>query len=173
MKPLSAPGEVRTVLRALGGVSDDAASDQKVDQLEQLEAFAGWLAGPGIERGLLGPRERDRIWTRHVINSALLVELLPGSASVCDLGSGAGLPGVVLAVLRPDLTVTLLEPLLRRSQFLAEVVDDLDLPRTIVRRARAEDYAAARPDHDVVVARAVAPAAATADLVDALAPPRR
>lgn len=99
MKPLSAPGEVRTVLRALGGVSDDAASDQKVDQLEQLEAFAGWLAGPGIERGLLGPRERDRIWTRHVINSALLVELLPGSASVCDLGSGAGLPGVVLAVL--------------------------------------------------------------------------
>lgn len=157
MKPLSAPGEVRTVLRALGGVSDDAASDQKVDQLEQLEAFAGWLAGPGIERGLLGPRERDRIWTRHVINSALLVELLPGSASVCDLGSGAGLPGVVLAVLRPDLTVTLLEPLLRRSQFLAEVVDDLDLPRTIVRRARAEDYAAARPDHDVVVARAVAP----------------
>lgn len=125
--------------------------------MERLEVFAGWLVGPGVERGLLGPREVERIWPRHVVNCALLAPRLPTSGSVCDLGSGAGLPGVVLAVLHPGLQVTLLEPLLRRADFLREVVADLGLGRVEVVRARAEDYRRTTPAHDAVVARAVAP----------------
>lgn len=108
-----------------------------------------------MERGLLGPREADRIWERHVLNCAAVVTLLPGDAAVADVGSGAGLPGVVLAVLRPDITVTLIEPLLRRSTFLAEVVATLGLANSTVLRERAEDHRGST--FDVVVARAVAP----------------
>ena len=142
VKPLSAPPEAK----ALFGAVTPAA-----------ERYAGWLAGPGVERGLLGPREVDRIWSRHILNCATLEPWLAPSASVCDLGSGAGLPGLVLALLRPDLQVVLLEPLLRRETFLREVVTDLALPQVTVVRGRAEDYARERPGHDVVVARAVAP----------------
>ena len=127
------------------------------ESTSDAERFAGWLAGPGVERGLLGPREVDRIWSRHVLNCAVLEPFLPRGASVCDLGSGAGLPGIVLALLRPDVRMTLLEPLLRRATFLEEVVADLGLAEVSVVRARAEDYRRRRPDHDVVVARAVAP----------------
>ncbi len=123
----------------------------------KAERYAAWLAGPGIERGLLGPREVDRIWTRHLLNCAALDEYLPPDTSVCDLGSGAGLPGLVLALLRPDCSMVLLEPLLRRATFLEEVVADLELPTVTVERARAEDYAKHDRRHDVVVARAVAP----------------
>jgi 16S rRNA (guanine527-N7)-methyltransferase len=130
------------------------------ERLARAERYVDWLAGPGVERGLLGPREVDRLWPRHVVNSAVLERFLPpGSPALCDLGSGAGLPGVVLALMRPDLEIVLLEPLLRRSTFLGEVVDDLGLGNVRVVRARAEDYARDQPAHDVVVARAVAPLA--------------
>lgn len=128
------------------------------DRLASIERYEGWLAGAGIERGLLGPREADRLWDRHLLNSAMLAPFLPpGPHTMCDLGSGAGLPGVVLALLRADADVVLLEPLLRRATFLGEVVADLPVPNARVVRARAEDYARDEPGHDIVVARAVAP----------------
>lgn len=128
------------------------------EQRALAERYVEWLVGAGVERGLIGPREADRIWPRHVLNCAVLAGLLPPDCrSVCDLGSGAGLPGLVLAILRPDLQVVLLEPLLRRTTFLDEVVTDLGLDQVRVVRARAEEYASTGPDHDVVVARAVAP----------------
>jgi 16S rRNA (guanine527-N7)-methyltransferase len=127
-------------------------------RLALAERYVDWLTGAGVERGLLGPREADRIWSRHVVNCAVLEGFLPaGSHSLCDLGSGAGLPGVVLGVMRPQVEIVLLEPLLRRSTFLREVTDDLGLANVRVVRARAEEYAGDRPAHDVVVARAVAP----------------
>lgn len=124
--------------------------------------YAQWLAGAGVERGLIGPREVDRLWPRHLFNCAALRgpvdDALAGGRGgrVCDLGSGAGLPGVVLALLRPDLDLVLLEPLLRRVTFLEEVVADLHLTGTTVRRGRAEEVAGSMAA-DVVVARAVAP----------------
>ena len=121
------------------------------------ERYAGWLAGPGVERGLLGPREVDRIWPRHMLNCAVLEPYLPAGGSTCDLGSGAGLPGLVLALLRPAQPIVLLEPLLRRATFLEEVLVDLDLPAVTVVRARAEEYGRQHPEHATVVARAVAP----------------
>ena len=113
------------------------------------------LTSKGIDCGLLGPRETDRVWDRHILNSAALADLIAVGSSVIDVGSGAGLPGIPLALLRPDLRITLLEPLLRRSTFLVETLDDLDLAeRVTVVRARAEDHPLR---YDVVVARAVAP----------------
>ncbi len=113
------------------------------------------LRTAGVERGLIGPRETDRLWERHVFNSAAVADLVPAEAFVVDVGSGAGLPGVPLALRRPDLRVTLLEPLLRRATFLQEVVDELDLgDRVRVVRARAEDHTAT---YDAVVSRALAP----------------
>ena len=112
----------------------------------------------GIERGLLGPREAARVWERHILNCAVIAPVFGPDVTVCDLGSGAGLPGIVLAVARPDLRLTLLEPLLRRATFLEEVVDELALANVQVLRARAEDAAGA-VQVDVVTARAVAPLA--------------
>ena len=126
------------------------------DALGLLERYAALLAGPGVERGLLGPRETPRLWERHLLNCAGLAELLEPGQVVADLGSGAGLPGVVLAAMRPDLTVVLVEPLLRRATFLEEVVAELELRTAVVRRARGEDLAGSLLV-DVVVARAVAP----------------
>ena len=126
------------------------------DALPVLEAYAALLAGPGVERGLLGPRETPRLWERHLLNSAGLAPLLAPGSTVADLGSGAGLPGVVLAALRPDCRFVLVEPLLRRATFLQEAVDALGLDTVEVRRGRAEELAG-RLEVDDVVARAVAP----------------
>jgi len=126
------------------------------DRLPVLEAYAALLAGPGVERGLVGPRETPRLWERHLLNCAGLSELVEAGASVLDLGSGAGLPGLVLAAQRPDLTVVLVEPLLRRATYLTEAVEALGLDHVQVRRARAEELAG-QVQVDVVTARAVAP----------------
>ena len=107
-------------------------------------------------RGLIGPREAPRLWERHLLNCAVLTELLPRDATVCDIGSGAGLPGLVVAIARPDLRVTLVEPLLRRTTFLEEVVADLGLASVEVVRGRADALHGKR-QFDVVTSRAVAP----------------
>ena len=126
------------------------------DRLPVLEAYAALLATAGVERGLLGPRETTRLWERHVLNCAGLSELVEPGQTVLDLGSGAGLPGLVLAAARPDVTVVLCEPLLRRATFLSEAVEQLGLSGVVVRRARAEELAG-KVLVDVVTARAVAP----------------
>jgi len=120
-----------------------------------LESYANWLATDGVIRGLIGPREVERIWDRHLANCAALAELIPSGASVIDIGSGAGLPGLVLAIVRPDCQVTLVEPLLRRSEFLQEVATDLNLTNVEVIRARAEQVKNRKAR--IVTARAVAP----------------
>jgi 16S rRNA (guanine527-N7)-methyltransferase len=120
------------------------------------QTFAELLAGPGVVRGLLGPREVPRIWDRHLLNCAVVADLLPKECTVVDIGSGAGLPGVVLAIVRPDVSVTLLEPLLRRTVFLSECVETLKLGNVEVLRGRAEELAGNRV-FDVATARAVAP----------------
>ncbi len=128
------------------------------DRLPVAVAFADLLTTDGVVRGLIGPREAPRIWDRHLINCAVVAEMIPTGASVVDVGSGAGLPGIVLAVVRPDLNITLVEPLARRTSFLTEVVDSLDLTNVMVLRARAEEAVRAGLDPgDVVTARAVAP----------------
>jgi 16S rRNA (guanine527-N7)-methyltransferase len=124
--------------------------------LETAERYAELLAGPGVERGLIGPRETARLWERHLMNCAAVAELVPHPCSVIDLGSGAGLPGIALAMLLPDCEVVLLEPMVRRCVFLEECVRDLGLRNASVHRGRAED-AAGRLVADVVTARAVAP----------------
>lgn len=125
------------------------------DRLGSICRYVDILTHRGIDRGLLGPREADRLWDRHILNSVALAQLIPRSARLVDVGSGAGLPGLPLAILRPDLAVTLLEPLLRRSTFLDEAVDDLDLGGQVrVVRGRAEDH---QEIYQVVTARAVAP----------------
>ena len=114
-----------------------------------------WPAA-GVERGLIGPREAPKLWDRHVLNCLALTSLVAPGAAVADLGSGAGLPGLVLAIGRPDLTVTLVEPLQRRTIFLDEVIDELELKDVRVVRGRAEDLHG-RERFDVVTARALAP----------------
>ena len=123
------------------------------DRLPVVEKYAEILAVQGVGRGLIGPREVDRLWERHLVNSALMLPRVPQAATVADVGSGAGLPGLVWAITRPDLQVTLIEPLLRRSTFLDEVVQSLELDNVTVLRARAEDVT---QTFDVVTARAVA-----------------
>jgi len=131
--------------------------------LPDVQRYADLLATEGVVRGLIGPREAPRLWGRHLLNCAVIAPLIPESASVIDVGSGAGLPGIVLALARPDLLLTLVEPLGRRVTFLDEIVDELDLAaRVTVVRARAEEVATdAAMFHvkhaDVVTARAVAP----------------
>jgi 16S rRNA (guanine527-N7)-methyltransferase len=121
-----------------------------------IQAFAEFLVGAGIERGLIGPREGERIWDRHIFNCLPVTQLLPKGASLFDIGSGAGLPGIVIALARPDLQVTLIEPLERRVEFLNEAVAAIpDLPFPIqVLRGRAQDV---KKSADFVTARAVAP----------------
>jgi len=126
-------------------------------RLDRAQRYAQILAGTGVERGLLGPREVGRLWDRHILNSAAVAELFDSNDRIADIGSGAGLPGIPLALARPDLRLTLIEPLLRRSEFLREVVDDLGLEITIV-RGRAEDRSVRQQvgEMDAVVSRAVA-----------------
>lgn len=125
------------------------------DRLPLAERYADLLRGPGIERGLIGPKEGDRVWDRHLVSSAVLGELIPTGARVVDVGSGAGLPGIALALARPDLRVVLVEPMLRRTTFLEECVAALGVDQLTVRRGRAEELAD-EVRGDVVVARAVA-----------------
>jgi 16S rRNA (guanine527-N7)-methyltransferase len=125
--------------------------------LRQACRYAELLATDGVTRGLIGPRETDRLWDRHLLNCAVVAELLPESGRMVDIGSGAGLPGIPLALLRPSLEVTLLEPLLRRAVFLEECVAELGLANATVLRARAEDKGAAQLRADIATARAVAP----------------
>lgn len=120
--------------------------------------FAAKLADDGVLRGLIGPREVPRLWDRHLLNCAVLSEAIAPDSSVCDVGSGAGLPGIVLAIARPDLEVTLLEPLLRRTTFLTEVAERLRLRNVRVVRGRA-DALHERERFDVVTSRALAPLA--------------
>lgn len=117
--------------------------------------FARMLAAEGELRGLIGPRELPRLWRRHVVNSAAVAPYLPGSGSVIDVGSGAGLPGVVIALMRPDLQVHLVEPMQRRVTWLTEVAERLELGNVVVHGERAEDLHE-RLRADVVTARAVA-----------------
>ena len=119
--------------------------------------YAEILAGAGVERGLLGPREVSRLWDRHLLNSAVVGELLKPGEYIADIGSGAGLPGIPLALARPDVRITLIEPLLRRSDFLREVIDELGIECGVI-RGRAEDGSVrdAVGEVDVVVSRAVA-----------------
>lgn len=127
---------------------------------ELLVRYAEWLAGPGTSRGLLGPREAPRLWDRHLLNSVALAELIPRHARLVDIGAGAGLPGLAVACVRPDLTVDLVESLLRRTDFLTEVVTALELTdRVRVIRGRAEDSAVVNTvgSAEFVTARAVAP----------------
>jgi 16S rRNA (guanine527-N7)-methyltransferase len=127
------------------------------ETLEQACRYEELLATDGVTRGLIGPRETERLWDRHLVNCAVVAELLPERGVLVDIGSGAGLPGIVLAMLRPSLEVVLLEPLLRRSVFLEECVAELGLTNATVVRARAEEKAAAHIKADVATARAVAP----------------
>jgi 16S rRNA (guanine527-N7)-methyltransferase len=135
----------------------EAATDVFGGALDQARRYAEVLATAGVTRGLIGPRETERLWDRHLLNCAVVAELLPDRGVLVDIGSGAGLPGVVLAMLRPSLRVILLEPLLRRSVFLDECVAELGLSNVTVLRARAEEKAAAHIKADVATARAVAP----------------
>src|SRR4051794_37584398 len=122
------------------------------DRVDLARAFAEALAREGEERGLIGPLELPRLWTRHILNSVIAAPLFHGS--VADIGSGAGLPGVVLAIARPDVHWTLIEPMERRVNWLTEQVDALALDNVEIVRARAEDVG--RPKgFDVVTARAV------------------
>lgn len=127
------------------------------DRLALAERYAHLLVTDGTERGLVGPREAPRIWQRHLLNCAAVAELIPAGSSVTDVGSGAGLPGLVLAVARPDLTVTLVEPMARRTAFLTEVVGQLGLSQAVtVERGRAGEVVDRLPPADVVTARALA-----------------
>lgn len=139
---------------------EHSASTLFGDRLAVARRYAEHLATSGVERGLVGPREASRIWERHVLNCAVVAELVPDGARVVDIGSGAGLPGIPLAMARPDLRIVLVEPLARRVEWLVEVIDDLGLD-VEVERGRAEEAAVRRrwAGADVVTARAVAPLA--------------
>lgn len=142
-EPFPAPAELRGAAEVLFG-----------DRLGLAERYAGQLVTSGIERGLIGPRETARLWDRHLLNCAALIPELPRGATVADVGSGAGLPGLVIAIARPDLRVTLIETMERRADWLREVIADLGVDVEVL-RARAEDLHGERT-FDVVTARAVA-----------------
>ncbi|RRD04721.1 16S rRNA (guanine(527)-N(7))-methyltransferase RsmG [Arachnia propionica] len=131
-----------------------ALAERFPQALPGLDSYAEILRGRGIEWGLLGPREGDRVWGRHLSNSLALSDVIASGLDVADVGSGAGLPGLPLALVRPDLRVTLIEPLLRRATFLELAVEELALgERVTVLRARAEEV---KEVFDVVTCRAVA-----------------
>lgn len=134
----------------------EAAAAEKIfgDRLPLAERYVQHLATSGIERGLIGPREVPRLWGRHVLNCAVMEELMPEGATVADVGSGAGLPGLTLAIARPDLRLNLIEPLERRTIWLNEVIEDLELTNVDVIRARSEQLFD-EVSVDIVTARAV------------------
>jgi len=132
-------------------VSRETLIARHFPDIDRVHSYAKFLQGAGIERGLIGPREADRIWERHIFNCLPVTTLFAEGATVFDIGSGAGLPGVVIALARPDLKVTLIEPLERRVEFLLEAVEGLDIE---VLRGRAQDV---KKTAHYVTARAVAP----------------
>lgn len=137
------------------GATPAAASDLFGAAVGLAEQYVSILAGRGVEWGLIGPRETERLWPRHVLNSLAVSGFVPDGSAVVDVGSGAGLPGIPLALARPDLKITLLEPLERRAKFLQLAVDELGLnDRVRVVRGRAEEH---KGRYDVVTCRAVAP----------------
>ncbi|WP_446223702.1 16S rRNA (guanine(527)-N(7))-methyltransferase RsmG [Nocardia sp. IBHARD005] len=153
------------VERELGTPSDEleppaAAARVFGDRLDIARRYCAALATAGVERGLIGPREVPRLWERHILNCAVIGELIDEGASVVDIGSGAGLPGIPLAIARPDLRITLVEPLLRRTIFLSEFIEEAGLDVTVV-RGRAEQSGVIKEagGADVVTSRAVAPLA--------------
>ncbi len=129
-------------------------------RLPLAEEFADLLTREATVRGLIGPREVPRLWERHLLNCAVISDLMPPGSTVCDIGSGAGLPGIAVAIRRPDILVTLVEPLLRRTTFLELAVSRMELSNVSVHRGRAEDMHG-EPEwsdgFDVVTSRAVAP----------------
>ena len=150
-------GDARSAQDADGSVEVERPTDEARElfgiAFAGAERFAEMLAAEGELRGLVGPRELPRLWTRHIVNSAAVVPFLPARGTVTDVGSGAGFPGIVVALLRPDLEVALIEITERRIDWLGDVVDELDLDNVTLRRARAEDV---KERFDVVTARAVA-----------------
>jgi 16S rRNA (guanine527-N7)-methyltransferase len=174
--------ELAPVVDTTGPVTGDqepvAGPGQPPEQAREIfgpvlplaERYAALLAGPAVVRGLLGPREAERLWDRHLLNCAVIAELVPSPSTLVDIGSGAGLPGIVLAMLLPDVQVTLLEPMARRVTFLEECVAALGLDNVTVLRQRAEE-APGQVLADVVTARAVAPLDRLAGLAVPLARP--
>ncbi|WP_040800335.1 16S rRNA (guanine(527)-N(7))-methyltransferase RsmG [Nocardia higoensis] len=152
----------------LGGSAERSESDAPPaaaalvfgDRLDIARRYYDALATDGVQRGLIGPREVPRLWERHILNCAVITELIPEGVSVVDVGSGAGLPGIPLAIARPDLRITLVEPLLRRTVFLSEFIEQAGLGITVV-RGRAEHSGVTKEagGADVVTSRAVAPLA--------------
>lgn len=156
-------------------MSDDIAAPREAEEItaeptieiervfgenaDKAREYWGWLSAEATVRGLIGPREVPRLWERHILNCAAVGDAIEEDKSVVDIGSGAGLPGIPLALARPDLTITLLEPLLRRTTFLDEVVADLALKNVTVVRGRAEEKAVVKQIGavDVATSRAVAP----------------
>lgn len=134
----------------------ESAQGVFASSLPTAEAYCRLLAEEATVRGLIGPREVPRLWDRHVLNCAVVTDVMAEGARVADIGSGAGLPGLVIAIRRPDLSVTLIEPLLRRTTFLEEAVERLGLTNVTVLRGRAEEFHG-KQTFDVVTSRAVAP----------------
>ena len=150
--------------------SEELAGKVYGAQFPLINRYVDILASTGIEWGLIGPRESERLWDRHILNSAALSGLIADERSVADVGSGAGLPGIPLAILRPDLRLTLIEPLLRRFTFLTQTVEELGIANRVeVIRSRAEDH---RGTYDAVVARALAPLDRLIDWCNPLRAPR-
>lgn len=155
------PPDSTTDVAEVGGCARDAAGTVTPagvfgPRVHLAEQYASLLAGPALERGLIGPREVSRLWERHLYNCAVVGELVGDAARVVDVGSGAGLPGMALAIARPDLEVTLVESRLRPVTFLQECIESLELTSVRVHRARVE-HVAASMRADVVTARAVGP----------------
>ena len=124
------------------------------DQIDHARSFAQTLANDSDELGLLGPRELDKLWSRHILNSVVVAELVHPGHKLADVGSGAGLPGIPMAIARPDAEFVLIEPMERRSSWMLEVVEDLGLKNVRILRSRVEDVT--EQDFDIVTARAVA-----------------
>ena len=158
--PHDAPASSAAPPTAAEGPGNPPASAATVfsDRLPLAVRYAELLGGPGRDQGVIGPRELPRLWDRHLVNSAVIGEVVPQDATVLDVGSGAGLPGVPLALARPDLSMTLLEPMARRVAWLEGVAAELGLTFAVV-RGRAEERETRRRcgESDVVTARAVAP----------------
>ena len=150
-------GDARSAQDADGSVEVERPTDEARELFGNVfvgaERCAEMLASEGELRGLVGPRKLPRLWTRHIVNSAAVVPFLPARGTVADVGSGAGFPGIVVALLRPDLEVALIEIMERRMDWLGDVVNELDLDNVTLQRARAEDV---KERFHAVTARAVA-----------------